>query len=70
MPNTGPSEGSRNAAIHFLPILFKPKLALTVVTVLPTPALVGDIAVTKIKLFFFMLASFKTLSSILALFFP
>ena len=50
MPNTGPSEGSRRQMIAFLPIWPKASPRPTVVVVLPSPAGVGLIAVTRINL--------------------
>ncbi len=50
MPNTGPSDGSRRQIIAFLPIRFSASPRPTVVVVLPSPAGVGLIAVTRISL--------------------
>src|SRR5690606_35166314 len=49
MPKHGPSDGSRVQLIAFLPIRFSPSLRPTVVVVLPSPAGVGVIAVTRIR---------------------
>ena len=53
IPKDGPRLGSRKHTIDFYPILFKPSLKPTDVVVFPSPAGVGVIAVTKIKLLFF-----------------
>ena len=50
MPKQGPSEGSRMAIMAFLPILLRPSPRPTVVVVLPSPAGVGVMAVTRISL--------------------
>ena len=50
MPNTGPSDGSRRQIRLFLPILHKASPKPTVVVVLPSPAGVGEMAVTKMSL--------------------
>ena len=50
MPNTGPSEGSRRQIDAFLPMRFSASPRPTVVVVLPSPAGVGLIAVTRISL--------------------
>ena len=50
MPNTGPSEGSRRQIIAFLPMWLSASPRPTVVVVLPSPAGVGLIAVTRISL--------------------
>ena len=47
MPNTGPSEGSRSAAAARSPMRLRPSVRPTVTVVLPSPAGVGLIAVTK-----------------------
>ena len=47
MPNTGPKEGSRKTSIQFFLILANPSAKAMEVVVLPSPALVGVIAVTK-----------------------
>ena len=48
-PNTGPRDGSRSATITFLPSFCIPSARPTVVVVLPSPAGVGLIAVTRIS---------------------
>ncbi len=50
MPSTGPSEGSLNARTTFLSIPFKPSVKPMEMVVLPSPAGVGVIALTKISL--------------------
>ena len=50
MPNTGPSEGSRRQMTAFLPMRLSASPRPTVVVVLPSPAGVGLIAVTRISL--------------------
>ena len=50
IPQTGPNEGSRKQAKELIPILLKPSCRPIVVVVLPAPALVGVIAVTKTNL--------------------
>ena len=50
MPKHGPSDGSRTQMAAFLPIRFSPSPRPTVVVVLPSPAGVGVIAVTRISL--------------------
>ena len=45
MPNTGPIEGSRMASATFFPRTPNPCVSETEVVVLPSPALVGVIAV-------------------------
>ena len=47
MPNTGPSDGSRRQSTGRFPILPRPWVSETEVVVLPSPALVGVIAVTQ-----------------------
>ena len=47
IPKTGPNDGSRRQIRLFLPMRFKASPNPTVVVVLPSPAGVGDIAVTK-----------------------
>ena len=54
MPNTGPSEGSRKQIKLFLPILQSASPRPTVVVVLPSPAGVGEMAVTKMSLLSFL----------------
>ena len=50
MPNDGPSDGSRRHSIAFLPMWLSASVRPTVVVVLPSPAGVGVIAVTRISL--------------------
>ena len=50
MPKHGPSEGSRRASTARLPILFMPSANPMETVVLPIPALVEDIAVTRMSL--------------------
>ena len=50
MPKHGPSDGSRMQTAAFLPMAFSPSPRPTVVVVLPSPAGVGLIAVTRISL--------------------
>ena len=50
MPNDGPSDGSRRHIIAFLPMKLSASVRPTVVVVLPSPAGVGVIAVTRISL--------------------
>ncbi len=45
-PNTGPMDGSRRQSITFFPIFPSPIVRATLVVVLPSPALVGVMAVT------------------------
>ena len=49
MPKHGPRLGSLRQTIDFFPILFRPSFKPTDVVVLPSPAGVGLIAVTKIN---------------------
>src|ERR1700722_7627541 len=49
MPKLGPSEGSRRQIIVFLPIRLSASPKPTVVVVLPSPAGVGLIAVTRMS---------------------
>ena len=49
-PKHGPSDGSRTQIMAFLPIAFSASPRPTVVVVLPSPAGVGEIAVTRISL--------------------
>ena len=53
MPNEGPRLGSRKQTTDCFPILFKPSFSPTEVVVFPSPAGVGVIAVTNIKLLFY-----------------
>src|SRR6185312_733743 len=50
MPKDGPSDGSRRQQIAFLPIWLSASVRPTVVVVLPSPAGVGEIAVTRMSL--------------------
>ena len=50
MPKHGPSEGSRRQTTVFLPMRFSASPSPTVVVVLPSPAGVGLIEVTRINL--------------------
>ena len=50
IPKHGPKLGSLRQIIAFLPIWQRPSTRPTLVVVLPSPAGVGDIAVTKINL--------------------
>jgi hypothetical protein len=50
MPKHGPKLGSRRQIIAFFPILQSPSTKPTLVVVLPSPAGVGEIAVTRINL--------------------
>ena len=52
IPKEGPKLGSRKQTIDCFPILLRPSLKPTEVVVFPSPAGVGVIAVTKIKLLF------------------
>ena len=70
MPKQGPNEGSRKATIAFLPILFNPKARPIETVVLPIPALVAVIAVTKIRLLFFTFSSSIRCVGILAIYRP
>ena len=49
-PKTGPSEGSLSAAITFISFALSASVRPTVVVVLPSPAGVGDMAVTSTSL--------------------
>jgi len=70
MPNTGPNEGSLKARIAFLLSLLKASASPIVVVVLPSPAGVGLIAVTKINLPFCLLELDSRDKSTFALYFP
>ena len=59
IPKHGPKLGSRRQISVFSPILLSPSPSPTVVVVLPSPAGVGDIAVTKISFPIFLLSSFS-----------
>ncbi len=48
-PNNGPSEGSRSAPMALTPIFASPSVSPMVVTVLPSPAGVGVMAVTSTR---------------------
>ena len=50
MPNTGPRLGSRRQSMVFLPRAFMASARPTLVVVLPSPAGVGLMAVTRISL--------------------
>ena len=50
MPNTGPIDGSRSAAAAVSPMWARPSTRPTVVVVLPSPAGVGLVAVTRMSL--------------------
>src|SRR3984957_20154997 len=50
IPNTGPSDGSREERIARLPITSSPCTSPIDVTVLPSPETVGVVAVTRISL--------------------
>ena len=54
MPNEGPKLGSRKQTTDCFPILFNPSFNPTDVVVFPSPAGVGVIDVTNIKLLFFL----------------
>ena len=49
MPKHGPKLGSLRQIMAFLPMWQRPSTKPTLVVVLPSPAGVGDIAVTKIN---------------------
>ena len=49
MPKTGPREGSRRQIIASLPMRRRPSPRPTVVVVLPSPAGVGLMAVTRMR---------------------
>ena len=67
-PKTGPKDGSLKTAKELTPILDKPSCKPMVVVVLPSPALVGVIAVTKTNLpSFLFLSSSLMAKSIFAL---
>ncbi len=50
IPKTGPSAGSRRHTMVFLPMRLSASPSPTVVVVLPSPAGVGEIAVTSTSL--------------------
>ena len=56
-PKQGPKLGSLKHTNDCLPILFKPSLSPTDVVVLPSPAGVGEMAVTNMSLPFLLLFS-------------
>ena len=60
-PNTGPRDGSRSATITFLPIFLIPSASPTVVVVFPSPAGVGEMAVTRMSFPSFLSVSFSML---------
>ena len=70
IPKTGPKLGSRNTAMVFFPILFRPSHRPTETVVFPSPAGVGLMAVTKISFAFFIFSSSMYDNGILALYFP
>src|SRR3989442_12473539 len=49
IPKTGPRDGSREVMTTFLPMWARPCVRLMEVTVLPSPAAVGAVAVTPIN---------------------
>ena len=70
-PNTGPKEGSRKAMTAFFPILCIAWPKPVVVVVLPSPAGVGLMAVTKINLPSCLFSNFWNNSSVnFALYLP
>ena len=71
IPNTGPSDGSLNASIEFLPIFLNPSANPIAIVVFPSPNGVGLIAVTNTNFPFFLPSSFFNISNdIFALYFP
>ena len=71
IPNTGPSDGSLNASIDFLPIFLNPSARPIDIVVLPSPNGVGLIDVTRTRLpSFFVFKTSYNLFWILALYFP
>src|SRR5688572_29771202 len=71
MPNTGPSAGSRKQISAFLPMMLSASPRPTVVVVLPSPAGVGEIAVTSTSLPLGLPSSLERYSSeIFALYLP
>ena len=71
IPQTGPKEGSLKQASELTPILRKPSCKPIVVVVLPSPAFVGVMAVTKTNLPSLLFFNFSLyFKSILALFQP
>ena len=70
-PKTGPKDGSRSANIQFTPIFPKPSVKAMDIVVLPSPVLVGVIAVTKTSFpSFLSFNSSKIFKSIFALYRP
>ena len=70
IPKTGPREGSRKATPAFFPILFNPSHKPIETVVFPSPAGVGLIAVTRIRLLLLTLSSLIRESGSFALYFP
>ena len=70
MPKTGPNDGSRRAAALFNPIWAKPSVKPTVTVVFPSPAGVGEMAVTSTKLACFSRSGCSNSRGNLALFLP
>ena len=71
MPKQGPNEGSRNAIMAFFPIRLRACPNPTVTVVLPSPAGVGLIAVTKTNFPGFLAAIFDQILWLnLALYLP
>ena len=70
IPNTGPSDGSRSAAAARTPMRFSPSVSPTVVVVLPSPAGVGERAVTSTSRAFSICSSRSSSSGSFALYRP
>ena len=70
MPNTGPSDGSRSASIAFLPIFVMPSAKPTETVVLPSPAGVGLMAVTRMSLARISLPTPNCMGSTFAIYCP
>lgn len=70
MPKHGPNDGSRKATTAFLPILFNPKASPIETVVLPIPAFVGVMAVTRIRLCCLIFSSSIRWIGILAMYLP
>ena len=70
IPKTGPNEGSRKTTVVCLPILLSPSDNPIEMVVFPSPAGVGEIADTRIKLLSAALFSSSKLSGSLALYLP
>ena len=70
MPKHGPSDGSRSATDTRLPMRFNPSASPTDTVVLPMPAFVAVIAVTRISLLFFTFASSTIDKGSLAIYLP